>query len=284
MSNLQKFNQTIANPRTQDYLMQLLGEKKSSFVNNLTALVSNNSQLQICDPLSVMYAGIRATTLDLPLDTNLGFAYVIPFKNTKENKYDAQFQIGYRGFIQLAMRSGQFKTINVRDVKEGEVVAEDFVSGEIQFQKLEKDREKAATIGYVAYFRLTNGFEKMSYMTKSELEAHGKRFSQTFKKGYGLWKDDFDSMASKTVLKLLLSKYAPLSIEMQNAIKSDQAIITDKEEVYIDNQNLSENSQKAAEIIEMAFDEIECTDEIETEIESKHFKDDDKKEHQLKLT
>ena len=284
MSNLQKFNQTIANPRTQDYLMQLLGEKKSSFVNNLTALVSNNNQLQICDPLSVMYAGIRATTLDLPLDTNLGFAYVIPFKNTKENKYDAQFQIGYRGFIQLAMRSGQFKTINVRDVKEGEVVAEDFVSGEIQFQKLEKDREKAATIGYVAYFRLTNGFEKMSYMTKSELEAHGKRFSQTFKKGYGLWKDDFDSMASKTVLKLLLSKYAPLSIEMQNAIKSDQAIITDKEEVYIDNQNLSENSQKAAEIIEMAFDEIECTDEIETEIESKHFKDDDKKEHQLKLT
>jgi len=257
MANLQIFNQTITNPRTQDYLKNVLGEKKSSFVNNLTALVSNNKQLQECEPVSVMYAGIKATALDLPLDPNLGFAYVIPFKNNKENKTDAQFQIGYKGFIQLAMRSGQFKTINVRDVKEGEVIGEDFVSGEIQFKKLESGREEAKTVGYVAYFRLINGFEKMSYMSREELEQHGKKFSQTFKKGYGLWKDDFDSMARKTVLKLLLSKYAPLSIEMQNAIQSDQAVISEKGEVYADNQNYSENNHKAEEIIEKAFEEIE---------------------------
>ena len=97
MSNLQKFNQTITNQKTQDYLNQVLGEKKSTFVNNMTALVSNNVSLQACEPVSLLYAGIKATALDLPLDQNLGFAYVIPFKNTKENRTDAQFQIGYKG-------------------------------------------------------------------------------------------------------------------------------------------------------------------------------------------
>ena len=96
-------------------------KRKNSFVNNITALVSNNQKLQECEPLSLMYAGIKATALDLPLDANLGFAYVIPFRNNRENKVEAQFQMGYKGFIQLAIRSGQFKTINVTEVKDGRV-------------------------------------------------------------------------------------------------------------------------------------------------------------------
>jgi len=261
MSNLALFNATITNPRTQDYLVSVLGEKKSSFVNNLTALVSNSRQLQECDPVSVMYAGIKATALDLPLDQNLGFAYVIPFKNNRDNKTEAQFQIGYKGFIQLAMRSGQFKTINVRDVREGEVISEDFVSGEITFRKLETNRESAKTIGYVAYFKLINGFEKMSYWTSEEIEMHGKRYSQTYasKKDYirdsSKWTTDFDAMAKKTVIKLLLSKYAPLSIEMQNAISSDQAVITEKGTVYIDDSEMPETNKKIVEIFENALNE-----------------------------
>ena len=254
MSNLQLFNKTLTDERTQNYLTSVLGEKKSSFVSNITALVSNNASLQVCEPISILYSGIKATALDLPLDQNLGFAYVIPFKDNKSGKTVAQFQIGYKGFIQLAMRSGQFKTINVRDVREGEIVGEDFVSSEIQFKKLEIDREKSNIIGYVAYFKLINGFEKMSYWSVSEIEHHGRKFSQTFKKGFGLWKDEFDVMAKKTVIKLLLSKYAPLSIEMQGAITSDQSVINDRGEEYIDNQeDNSEQNEKVAEIFNIAL-------------------------------
>ena len=254
MSNLVEFNKTLANPRTQNYLTDVLREKKNSFVSNVVALVSNSTALQACEPLSIIYAGIKATALDLPLDQNLGFAYVIPYKDNKANKTVAQFQIGYRGLIQLAQRSGQFETINVRDVREGEIISEDFVSGKIQFEKLKENREQAKIIGYVAYFKLINGFEKMSYWTIEEIHQHGKKFSQTFKKGYGLWNDDFEAMAKKTVIKLLLSKYAPMSVDMVGAIKSDQSVISDKGEEYIDNQeDNSEQNQKVVDIFEQAI-------------------------------
>lgn len=233
---LKQFNQFIANPRTQDYLSTVLADKKASFVNNITALVSNNAMLQPCKPDTIMFASLKATALELPLDQNLGFAYVLPYKDNKTGETLAQFQMGYKGFIQLALRSGQFKTINAKDVREGEIVDEDFVTGEITFKKA-PNRESLPIIGYVAYFKLLNGFEKYHYMTIGEVKAHALRFSQTFKRGYGPWadKDLFDAMAEKTVLKLLLSKYAPLSVEMQSAIKVDQAVIRDENNIdYVD--------------------------------------------------
>lgn len=237
-NSLKKFNNFLENPRTQEYLLNVLGEKKSSFINNLTALVSNSYNLQECDPATLMYAAMKSTALSLPLDQHLGFAYVIPFRDNRSNKTVAQFQLGYRGFIQLSMRSGQFKKINVREVKDGEIIGEDFISGEYQFKMIEENRSKVNTIGYVAYFKLNSGFEKMLYMSIDEIIAHGKKFSKTFQKGYGLWKDDFDSMASKTVLKLLLSKYAPMSVEIQNAVIYDQAVISeDGKPTYIDNNS-----------------------------------------------
>lgn len=251
MSNLKLFNQTITAPQTQNYLAQVLGEKRSSFVNNLTALVANNKNLQECEPLSVMYAGIKATALDLPLDPNLGFAYVIPYKNNKENKTDAQFQIGYKGFIQLAIRSGQFKTINVTEVKEGELIDEDLVTGEIRFKRAE-NRENLTTTGYVAFFRLTNGFEKMLYMSREQVEAHAKKYSQTYSsnKGYvreqSKWTTDFDVMAKKTALKLLLSRFAPLSVEMRDAITADQAVVERDGVKYVDAQEEPENPKVEA--------------------------------------
>lgn len=200
-----------------------------------------------------MYAGIKATSLDLPLDSNLGFAYVIPFKNNKENKTEAQFQLGYKGFIQLAIRSGQFKTINVTEVREGELVAFDMLTGEIQFKAL-PNREELKVIGYAAYFRLTNGFEKTLYATVESIEKHAGRYSQTYasKNDYvrksSKWTTDFDAMAKKTAIKLLLSKYAPLSVEMQNAITSDQAVITNDGNKYVDNPSNREVAD--AEVIE----------------------------------
>lgn len=233
---LRQFNNFLANPRTQDYLSTVLAEKKASFVNNLTALVSNNAALQVCKPDTLMFASLKATALDLPLDQNLGFAYVLPYNDRKNNVTVAQFQMGYKGFVQLALRSGQFKTLNTTEVREGELIDEDFVTGELTFKKADK-RESLPVVGYVAYFKLLNGFEKYLYMTVEEMKAHALRFSQTYKKGYGLWadKDSFDSMAKKTVLKLLISKYAPLSVEMRDAIKVDQAVLRGEDNAdYVD--------------------------------------------------
>lgn len=248
---LKQFNLFIANPRTQEYLATVLAEKKASFVNNITALVSNNAALQVCKPDTIMFASLKATALDLPLDQNLGFAYVLPYRDNKNGVTVAQFQMGYKGFVQLALRSGQFKTLNATEVREGELVDEDFVTGELTFKKAE-NRESLPVIGYVAYFKLLNGFEKYLFMTSAEMKAHALRFSQTYKKGYGLWadKDSFDSMAKKTVLKLLISKYAPLSVEMRDAIKADQSVMQKPDEydyVDVDEQPQPEPSETAKE-------------------------------------
>jgi len=247
---LKQFNKFITDPRTQDYLSTVLAEKKAAFVNNITALVSNNAMLQPCKPESLMFACLKATALDLPLDQNLGFAYVLPYKDNKTGTTSAQFQMGYKGFIQLAIRSGQFKTLNATDVREGEIVDENFITGEISFKRAQ-NREKLPIVGYVAYFKLKTGFEKYFYMTREEMVAHAKRFSQTYKKGYGLWADEtmFDSMAIKTVIKLLLSKYAPLSVQMADAVLSDQASFDDNGDPhYVDgpeDQNQPENIEEA---------------------------------------
>ncbi|SJL29173.1 recombinase RecT [Porphyromonas gingivalis] len=253
-SNLQQFNRAITDPKTQAYLEQVLSGKKNAFVNNIVALVSNNTTLQACEPMSVMFAGLKATALDLPLDPNLGFAYVIPYKNNRENKTEAQFQIGYRGFIQLAIRSGQFKTINVTEVREGELETFDLLTGEMRFTAVPKRTERPV-IGYAAFFRLSNGFEKTLYMTKEEVDVHAKKYSQTYSSKYekvqqnSKWATDFDAMAKKTAIKLLLSKYAPLSVDMINAVNSDQAVITETGSKYVDNQ------QDIADVVAEEIDE-----------------------------
>ena len=253
---LQAFNRCITNTEVQSYLSQVLGEKKSSFVNNITALVANDVKLQECKPMSLIYAGIKATALDLPLDQNLGFAYVIPYRC--KTGTEAQFQMGYKGFIQLAIRTGQFRTINVTEVVDGEVASENLITGEIQFVRA-KDRSSKPVVGYVAFFSLLNGFSKMLYMTVDDIKAHAKRYSQTFSSSKdwvresSKWTTDFDAMAKKTVLKLLLNRYAPLSVEMRSAVVSDQAVLNaeGQPEEYIDNPEPEEQPQvSVAESVE----------------------------------
>ena len=241
MSDLKIFNQTIQAPATQKYIADVLGEKKNSFCSNLTSLVANNKNLQACEPVTLLYAGIKATALNLPLDSNLGFAYVIPYTNRRSGKSEAQFQIGWRGIVQLAIRSGQFKTINVTDVREGELKELDLLSGAMRFEA-NPNRDALPIIGYVAYFELVNGFSKSLYMTSSQIETHAVKYSQTYSsrdtrvKAESKWTTEFDLMAKKTVLKLLLSRYAPLSVEMQQAVKYDQSVIRDNDTPdYVDN-------------------------------------------------
>lgn len=222
---------------------ELLGKRAPQFITSVLQIVASNDLLSKADPPSIYQSAAVAATLDLPLNNSLGFAYIVPFNSKQKDgsyKVQAQFQIGAKGFKQLALRTSQFLTINDTDVREGEIKSHNRLTGEIKFEweQDEKIRLALPIVGYVSYFKLINGFEKMKYMTMEGLKAHGVKFSQTFKKGYGLWKDDFDSMARKTVTKLNLSKDAPLSIELQNAITFDQGIIknADKNEVeYPDN-------------------------------------------------
>lgn len=264
-TGLQKFNRAITNNKTQEYLESVLGERKASFVNNLTALVANNANLQVCEPYTVMFAAMKATALDLPLDNSLGFAYVIPYKDNKKGITVAQFQIGYKGFVQLSLRTNQFALIpHATDVRKGEFVGCNRLTGEYEFKFVEDDeeRQKLEVIGYVSYFKLLNGASSTLYMTKAEMEAHAMRYSQTYRSSNeyirrsSKWTTDFDKMALKTVLKLNLSKNAPLSVELADAIQADQSVLKsiDKYE-YMDNgDNVEEDMAKAQEVASMFED------------------------------
>jgi recombination protein RecT len=270
-TGLQKFNAMLENTRTQEYLTNVLGEKKQTFVSNMVALVSSNKALSECDPSTIMFSCLKATALGLAIDPALGLAWVLPYRDNKNNTTVATFQLGAKAYTQLALRTAQYKKINVRDVREGEIVGEDFVSGEMQFKKLEKDREKAPIVGYVAMFELINGFSKQLYMSIEEIDAHAKRFSQTYRKGYGLWadKDMRPKMAEKTVLKLLLSKWGVLSVEMEQAIKSDSAVLGENNSVrYVDNEEDAINLEKAADVAKK-FEDFDSAEEVEDGKEGK---------------
>ena len=270
-TGLQKFNAMLENTRTQEYLTNVLGEKKQTFVSNMVALVSSNKALSECDPSTIMFSCLKATALSLPLDPSLGLAWVLPYKDNKNNTTVATFQLGAKAYIQLALRTAQYRKINVRDVREGEIVGEDFVSGEMQFKKLEKDREKAQVVGYVAMFELINGFSKQLYMSVEELDAHAKRFSQTYRKGYGLWSDKEmrPAMMEKTILKRLLSKYGVLSVEMEQAIKSDSAVLGENDAVrYIDNEENAIDLDKAADVAKK-FEDFDSAEEVKDKKEGK---------------
>lgn len=226
----------FAKPMVQEKLKELVGKNAPAFATSVLQIVNSNSMLVNADPQTIFSAACMAATLNLPINNNLGFAYIVPFKNNKENKIEAQFQLGYKGYIQLAQRSGQFSRIAATPVYNGQLISENPLLG-YEFDWSVKP--SGDPIGYVAFFKLINGFTAELYMSKEEVMKHANKYSQTAKKGYGVWKDQFEAMALKTVLKLLLSKQAPLSIDMQKAQMADQAVIrdVDKDEFdYIDHQ------------------------------------------------
>ena len=214
-------------------LNELLGKRAPQFVTSLVSAANANTMLANCAPETVLTAALTAASMDLPINQNLGFAYLIPYKNKSGEV--CQFQMGYKGFIQLAQRSGYYKTINATDVREGEMIGFDRLSGELSFNWLDdSERNEAKVVGYVAYFQLLNGFEKSLFMTTDELEKHANKYSENYAKyKSGLWADNFDSMAKKTVLKLLISKFGPLSTQLEDAIQKDQTV----EGEYVDNPN-----------------------------------------------
>lgn len=228
LTPMQRFNAQIRGANAQAYLMDVLGERKEAFVTSLVSVVANDTNLQKCEPMSIVYAALKSVPVNLPIESNLGYAAVIPYGT------NASFQIMRNGWMELAMRTGQVRFIANEVVHKGELVKKNKFTGEYVFD--EDAKESDEIIGYMAYIKLTNGFEKTVYWTVAEVKAHALRYSQTFKNGRGVWRDNFDAMALKTVLKHLIVKYCPKSTELQAAIRDDQTV-TDNENrsTYADN-------------------------------------------------
>jgi len=210
---------------------QMLGKRADQFIASVMNLARNNTDLSEAVPMTILNSAATAAALDLPIDPNLGFAYVIPYKN--KGVTEAQFQMGAKGYVQLALRSGQYTRMTVNEVYEGEITKFNRFTGEMEYG----ERTGNEVIGYLAYFKLVNGGEQYLYWTKEQVLNHAKNYSAAYKSKYGPsgpWKDNFDEMAKKTVLKTLLRKYGILSIEMQQmrkAIEVDQAVIGDGEQM-----------------------------------------------------
>lgn len=257
---------------------EILGKNAATFTTSVIQLVNQSKELAECDPVSVVNAAMVAATLDLPLNQNLGFAYVIAYNVKKGNDWAkvAQFQLGYKGFKQLAMRTGQFVVINQSDVRLGELKSRDRLRGTIDFEWIDSEAErlKAPIIGYVSFFQLQNGYASTFYMSVEEIEAHAVKYSKSYAKSKtGLWKDDKKGMSEKTVTKLNLSKNAPLSIDdkasqnLVNALRADQAVIKDFEDPQ-DGVEFPDNDTQDAEFTfvdpeaEAAAMEAEAMDKI----------------------
>lgn len=230
----------------QEKFKVVLKDKAAGFTSSVLTLVNNDSYLAQVEPMSIMTGAMVSATLDLPLDKNLGYAYLIPFKGK------AQFIIGYKGYIQLAMRSGQYKFINVTAIYEGQLKSWNPLTEEFIFDN--EAEHSDVVIGYAGYFELLNGFKKTVYWTKEQIEKHRRKNAKGKDKSpTGVWRDDFDAMAQKTVLRSMLSKWGILSIEMQKSVTFDE-----------NNVELNNDNELVAERIDVT-EEVTVTDEINEE-------------------
>lgn len=206
---------------------ELLGKRSPQFISSIVSLVNADINMQKAfyeAPMTVIQSALKAATFDLPIDQNLGYAYIVPFNNTKKNQdgtttktTEASFILGWKGMHQLALRTGAYKTINVMDIREGELKKYNRLTEEvdIQFEEDEDKRESLPVIGYVGYYKLVNGAEKTIYMTRKQIENHEKKFRKGNYQGKG-WRDDWDAMARKTVYRRLIGKWGVMSIDYQS--------------------------------------------------------------------
>lgn len=210
-------NNTIKDPK-----------KAQRFISSITSAVAVNPTLQECDPATILSGALLGESLGLSPSPQLGQFYLVPYDNKKKGCKDAQFQLGYKGYVQLALRSGYYKHLNVFAVKAGELKKWNPITEELEIELIDDDeiREKTESIGYVATFTYTNGFTKTIYWSRKKMEAHALRYSKGYaaRKGYTFWEKDFDAMAYKTMLRQLISKWGIMSIELQTAFEQDTII------------------------------------------------------------
>lgn len=230
---------------TKKYLNTILGDKErvNQFITSLTSLARSSEALRNCDRNSLLACALKATSMGLPFDPNLGFAWAVPYKNV------ATFQIGAKGYIQLALRTGQYRYIGSREVREGEFLGRNFVGDPEISWISDNERKDLKIIGYMAGIELINGFRKVVFWTTDDVETHALKYSNSYRKykktgdkNDAIWALQFDKMAEKTLLKLLISKYGIMSTDMQ------QAVISDQSKINIDLNTGTENIEYIATI------------------------------------
>lgn len=216
-SPVEQLKKVLSAESVQEQFKNALKEEAPLFVASVIDVYSNDKVLQGCSPSDVVREALKAATLKLPINRNLGFAWIIPYK--EKGVLKPQFQMGYKGYIQLAMRTGQYRYINADAVYEGEIVYRDKLTGEIRLEDSDSDE----VVGYFAHMETINGFRKTIYWTKEQMLRHAQRYSKSYHRENSAWKTDFEAMAIKTMIKALLSKYGIMSVEMMNAFTSDTA-------------------------------------------------------------
>lgn len=247
LTKIDQFKGLLNSQTIRAQIKNSMKENSGAFTSSMIDLYSGDSALQKCDPEKVLMECVKAASLKLPLVKSLGFAYVVPYKNVPT------FTIGYKGLIQLAQRSGQYQTINADNVYEGELVGRDKISGMID---LSGERQSDTVIGYFAYFKLVNGFEKMLYMSREDVEEWAKRYSPSFSSNFSPWKNEFDKMAQKTVLRRLIGTYGIMSPDMQTAMVQD-----DKGKTPV--QEIKENANKTPIDVNFAAVDTETGEVLE---------------------
>ena len=236
----------IESPEMRKRIVDALGDGHGAmmFTSSILSAVGDNAKLIECEPRSVVSAALIAASLDLPVNSSLGLAHIVPYDGR------AQFQIGWKGIYQLAMRSNAYKTISVSTVYAGEMVGRNRFTGEMFFD--ESRRTSDDPVGCLLYFRLLNGFEKYFFMTEEELYAHAMRYSKLFKKGLGMWVTNPEVMKHKTVAKLGLGKFGVLSVQMQTAFRADQAVVLESGKMeYVDNPTANATTVASAHVVEI---------------------------------
>ena len=238
----------------KNQINSIVGSKDGAkFVTSIVSAVNTNPTLAECTNQSILSGALLGHSLNLSPSPQLGHYYLVPFNNTKAGTKEAQFQMGYKGYIQLAIRSGQYKKLNVMAIKKGELEYFDPLNEDIQINLMVDswdEREAAETIGYYAFFELVNGFRKAIYWSKKQMEAHALKYSKGYqaKKGYTFWEKDFDGMAYKTMIRQLISKWGIMSTEMMSAFDSDMAIIhEDGTKDYVDTEDIVDMPQPQEE-------------------------------------
>lgn len=263
------FKALMNTPAMKKKFTDILHEKSDSFMGSLMTLVGGDNYLSQAEPMTIIASALKAATMDLPIDKNLGYAYVVPFNRSEKvgNKWvkhnEAQFILGYKGYIQLAQRSGQYKALNALAIYDGQLIDWNPLTEEFTFDY--KSKVSDEVIGYVGFFELLNGFKKTVYWTKQEIESHRIKNAKGYDKEKlsGAWVDNYDSMAIKTVLRNMLSKWGLLSVEMQSAITSDEKVFrVDENNDLIEETDLSDMEPLNQDLKEA--ERVEESENIET--------------------
>lgn len=247
MSGIKAFNNLIGSQLMKTKIYQMVGSTDAQeFITSITSAVNTNPALAECDSQSIISAALLGQSLHLKPSPQLGYFYMVPFNNSRKKCKEAQFQLGYKGYLQLAIRTGEYVDIDAIEIKQGEYKGRNKFTGRPEFEFIEDDevRENLPTVGYMSYFEMKNGYVKRLYWSKTKMENHADEYSQAFNlskyrdlqegkipnnelwKYSSFWYKNFDEMAKKTMLRQLLSKHGLLSTEMQKAVESDQAVIT----------------------------------------------------------